>query len=113
METLDAVSGSSRVTRDLAIMLSGALLLAGLAGALVFFTLTRRLRTTDCTGGTGAAGNSQGHRRPARDEIDELARAYGLLTTRLQQQYTSLARSDAERRRLIALGLARSAHNPR
>ena len=96
-----AATGTSLVARDLAIMLSGALLLASLAGALVFFTLTKRLRLLTARVeqeplSTDGSGTTE------RDEIDELAHVYALLTTRLQQQYARLARSDAERRQLIA-----------
>ena len=101
----------SRAARELAAMLGGAVLLAGLAGALVFFTLTRRLRELTARVGRapvpGAAhggprdGSSDGSRAP-RDELDELARAYGALTARLRAQYATLERSDADRRHLIA-----------
>ena len=103
---VDALDGS-RATRELAAMLGGAVLLAGLAGALVFFTLTRRLRELTARVGRapvpGAArdGSRDGARAP-RDELDELARAYGALTARLRAQYATLERSDADRRHLIA-----------
>ena len=91
----------SRATRDLAMMLSGALALAGLTGALVFFTLTRRLRelTASVERQPLVAGP---HRARRHDELDELAHAYGSLTARLQSQYAKLERSDSDRRRLIA-----------
>ena len=100
----------SRAARELAVMLSGAVLLAGLAGALVFFTLTRRLRELTARAGRvpvpGAprGGSRDGARAPRDelDELDELARAYGALTARLRAQYATLERSDADRRHLIA-----------
>ena len=104
LEALDA----SDATRELVALLGGALLFAALAGSAVFFTMTRRLRELtrrverDPDAAPPGAHRTGGRRAPARDEIDELAHAYGAMTARLRAQYERLAASDADRRALVA-----------
>ncbi len=114
-DTLLEALDKSRSTRELALLLCGAVLFAALAGVAVFFTMTRRLReltrrvvsdrnaaSTDEPPAGIAACSASGHLAGGCDEIDELAHAYESMTDQLRSQYERLAASDAERRDLIA-----------
>jgi len=109
-DTLLQTLQASRSTRELATLIGGALLLAGLAGGTLFFTMTRRLREltrrveSDREAMVGIDARDPAHARGTgpRDEIDELALAYETMSGRLHAQYSQLAASDAERRELVA-----------
>jgi len=107
---------SSHSLRDLVWILSGVLVLAGVAGSVVFFSLTRRLRSltrhvhaasmTARLHGPGStlssAGTVQRRLLRAHDEIDELTTAYDAMAIQLQAQYQSLEEKDRIRRELVA-----------
>lgn len=117
-ETLLAAIRSSHSVRTVVLTLGGALLLTALGGALVSFTLTRRLhrltrrvqRWRENQGGkpippgSSDIGPASRPRPPARypDEIDRLADAYEDMTVRLHAQYRALADADGARRELLA-----------
>ena len=106
--TLAEALGASGATRELVALLGGALAFAALAGAAVFFTMTRRLRAltrrVESDPDAAPRGRRAAGARPStrRDEIDELAHAYGSMTERLRAQYARLEESDADRRALVA-----------
>ncbi|MFK7856109.1 MAG: sensor histidine kinase [Granulosicoccus sp.] len=103
--------GSSYSVRNLALMLAVLLLMAGFAGVVVFFTLTRRLRCltrrvqrwqTRGFGSLALASEHKEQQAAEHDEIDELARAYDAMTLKLQDQYLELESKDKSRRELMA-----------
>ncbi|MFK7994838.1 MAG: sensor histidine kinase [Granulosicoccus sp.] len=114
-QTLLSAIRSSHTLRDLVWILSGVLVLAGVAGSVVFFSLTRRLRgltrhvqaASTATQLLGPGSNLPIKTRQQRlfstyDEIDELTAAYDNMAIKLQSQYQSLEKKDRIRRELIA-----------
>jgi signal transduction histidine kinase len=105
LSVLQAVS-SSYTLKAIWITTISVLAVALLAGVVVFFMLTRRLRQL-----TGRVQHLQAdalaqHGRSAavdrRDELDELAHAYESMAQRLMEQYQALEHSDSVRRELFA-----------
>ncbi len=85
----------------------GSLLVALLAGAGVFFLLTRRLKTLADAVRAYREGSYQGRitlapRKHARDEVDELTEAIGDMSERIEQQFSAQGEIDRTRRELIA-----------
>jgi len=114
-QTLLSAIRSSHSLRDLTWILAGVLVLAGLAGSVVFFSLTRRLRGLTRrvqAANSTSESTSTGFVLPvteqsllkgsSRDEIDELTTAYDAMAQQLQSQYQCLAEQDRIRRELIA-----------
>lgn len=114
-QTLLSAIRSSHSLRDLASILGGVLVLAGIAGSVVFFSLTRRLRnlTRHVHAASSAARLDVAYAdlpaaarglRPldTHDEIDELTAAYDSMALQLQSQYRSLEEKDRIRRELVA-----------
>lgn len=87
--------------------IAGSLAVALLAGVVVFFLLTRRLKTLADAVRTYREGSYQGHmmlptRDPARDEVDELSTAICDMSQRIDQQFSVQEEIDRTRRELIA-----------
>ena len=87
--------------------IAGSLTVALLAGIVVFFLLTRRLKTLADAVRTYREGSYQGHmmlptREPARDEVDELSTAICDMSQRIDQQFSVQQEIDRTRRELIA-----------
>lgn len=114
-QTLLSAIRSSHSLRDLAWTLACVLVLAGLAGSVVFFSLTQRLRglTRRVQAASGVTGKSvlgttlpmgrhSQQMRRTHDEIDELTTAYDAMAQQLQAQCQSLAEQDRIRRELVA-----------
>lgn len=85
----------------------GSLLAAFLAGAGMFFLLTRRLKVLADAVQTYREGSYQGRmtlapRPHARDEIDELTEAISDMSERIEQQFSAQHEIDKNRRELIA-----------
>jgi signal transduction histidine kinase len=84
-----------------------SLLVALLAGAGLFFLMTRRLKSLAEAVRAYREGSYQGRitlqpRRHARDEIDELTEAIADMSERIEQQFSAQHEIDRTRRELIA-----------
>lgn len=97
--------------QNLAIMFGGIIILASLGGAIIFFTLTQRLRNLtnkvkwwqhQIASEPLSTSLPSEHQLLALDEIDELARAYESMALELQAQYQKLDAKDKNRRELMA-----------
>ncbi len=102
---LQAVS-SSYTLKAIWITTISVLAVALLAGIVVFFMLTRRLRQLTSRvqhlQADALAQKDRSARTGRRDEVDELAHAYDSMAHRLLEQYQALERSDSARRELFA-----------
>lgn len=104
---LQAVS-SSYTLKTIWVTTVSVLAFALLAGVMVFFMLTRRLRQLTGRVKHLRAESLQWSGDPAefhagkRDELDELAFAYESMAQRLLEQYRALERNDRTRRELFA-----------
>ena len=114
-ESLLRSIGESYSVRHLTMILAGVLVLAGLGGFVVFFTLTRRLRNltervlSSHTASAVLASDRASVARQAMpahthtgDEIEQLIAAYDGMAQQLQEQYQELQRKDSTRRELMA-----------
>ena len=85
-----------------------SLLVALLAGWLIFFLLTRRLShlSTAITTYAGTSGQSRAQRYPEKhaqaDEIDQLGHNFNIMADRIDAQVQELKNNDSQRRELIA-----------
>ena len=85
----------------------GAMLVALLAGSVLFFLMTRRLKVLAEAVRAYREGSYQGRitlkpRQNARDEIDELTEAIGDMSERIEQQFSAQREIDRNRRELVA-----------
>lgn len=97
----------SYILRISTLGLAASLLVALVAGLLLFAWLTRRLTRLSRTLQTFTADNGgAGVRYPlparARDEIDQLGGHFNALADRIEAQVTALKANDAQRRALVA-----------
>ncbi|MGH8202363.1 MAG: sensor histidine kinase [Steroidobacteraceae bacterium] len=121
-ETRDALAARAAATAVLRNTLRSMALVAVLglaAGLIAFRSITRPLRRLAealsgfdpsgdparqpaLAGSPAGATHSAGPERNAKDEIKVLQSAFAQMATRIGEQYTALARSDQQRRELVA-----------
>lgn len=105
-EQYDSVSsmvGESYTIRTSAYLIGGAFVFTGLAGLLLFFFLTKRLRTMTTT----VRGFEQGQYDErlavrANDEIGQLGRAFNQMADTIVENLEQLKQNDVLRRELVA-----------
>ncbi len=102
-ESIAAMVEDSYIVRNSLISLLASALLIGIVGLVVFFLLTKRLRTMMATVRAFESGD-YGRRVPlrARDEIGQLGRAFNEMATRIEHTLEEMRRSDQLRRDLVA-----------
>ncbi len=106
-DSLQSMVEESYILRVGTFVIVGSLLVALLAGAIVFFVLTRRLvQLRNNVEAFRAADPSDeiSFSAPAklRDEVDDLGHAFHDMATNIRQQFRALQTLDATRRELIA-----------
>ena len=102
-DSIASMLKNSYIVKTSAVVLGGTFLIAGLAGLILFFLLTRRLRGMTAAVRDIEAGNYQ-RRIDARseDEIGQLGRAFNRMSDALVGTLEKLKQNDALRRELVA-----------
>jgi len=105
-EQYDSVSSmlaGSYIAKTGASILGWAFVAAGLAGLLLFFFLTKRLRSVTATVSRFAEGDYQQRIQPGSDdEIGQLGRTFNQMADHLVESMAKMKMNDALRRELVA-----------
>ncbi|MFT7695272.1 MAG: signal transduction histidine kinase, partial [Candidatus Latescibacterota bacterium] len=105
-EQYDSVSSmlaGSYIAKTGASILGWAFVAAGLAGLLLFFFLTKRLRSVTATVSRFAEGDYQQRVQPGSDdEIGQLGRTFNQMADHLVESMAKMKMNDALRRELVA-----------
>ncbi len=102
-DSIAAMIEDSYIVRNILFFVAGAFVVIGLAGLIVFFLLTKRLRAMSLAVRAFEEGDfTQRVGEHPRDEIGQLGAAFNDMAGRVVEQMEQLRREDAMRRELVA-----------